>query len=160
MGHIYKTQKKYAKALAYFQKSLSMNLDVLGDKNSAMASAYDNIALLYREQQKYDSAAYFHQKALIATSVGFESSILAQNPMPSQAIEKSELFKFLERKAQTLAEAKRYPETLNAYAVAAQCASLVMQKAQREQDKLAVAARAHPVHTQAAYLHFLRGKRE
>jgi len=35
-----------------------------------------------------------------------------------------------------------------------------MFEAQREQDKLDVANRAHPVHTQAAYLHFLRGKRE
>jgi len=43
---------------------------------------------------------------------------------------------------------------------AAACAKLAMQEADREQDKLDIAARAHPVHTQAAYLHFLRAERE
>ena len=66
----------------------------------------------------------------------------------------------LQEKAEALTLLGQEESALRTYVAAAACANLAMFEAQREQDKLDVAARAHPVHTQAAYLHFLRGKRK
>lgn len=108
----------------------------------------------------YDSAAYFYHQAVKACAWDFESDRLSDNPAPEKAIEKNELMRLLRNKAQALTLLGKEEDALKTYAVAAQCAKLAMFEAQREQDKLDVATRAHPVHTQAAYLHFLRGKRE
>jgi len=115
---------------------------------------YDNARKLYqRNIMRHDSAVYFHHKAVKALAQDFERGEVSQSPKPGPALEKNELTKYLCRKAEALARIGQEENALETYAVAATCAKLAILEADREQDKLDVAAR-----TQAAY--FLRGKQE
>jgi len=154
MAGVFKRQEHYDKANEYYQKSLALRLELLGEKHTDVAKNYNNIGNLYQNIQQYDSAVFYHHKAIKAATLGFESDLIALNPIAAQALEKNALMKYLRVKAEVLTALKREEEALKTYAVAAACASLAMFEAEREQDKLAVAARAHSVHTQAALLHF------
>jgi tetratricopeptide (TPR) repeat protein len=160
MANAHYSQVELQKALEYYQKSLSIRLNIFGRKHTEVAMGYHNIGLCYIDLNQYDSAAYFHNQAVKAMAVGFESNELHQNPKPKQAIEKNALMKYLQHKAEALTLLGQEENALQTYVVAAACAKLAMFEADRENDKLAVASRAHAVHTQAALLHFVRGKRE
>jgi tetratricopeptide (TPR) repeat protein len=159
MALVYQSQARYEKALEYFQKDLNISLEIFGEKHTSVARAYNNTGLLYRDLRRYDSAAFYHHKAVKAFAIDFEGTQLHQNPKPEQAMEKNELMKFLQHKAKALTLLGQEENALQTYAIAAECAKLAMQEADRENDKLGVAARAHAVHIQAALLHFVRGKR-
>jgi len=159
LGELERDQGHWREALSYYQKALVLTQKNFKNKGSIAAGAFQSVGLVYEELHKKDSAAYFHQQALKAIAPSFESDALHDNPEPTQALEKNMLMNFLEYKAQVLVKLGQQSSALRAYKIAADCARLVMFEAQREQDKLDVAARAHSVHTQAAHLHFLVGKK-
>jgi len=159
IGFLYHDMKQYEDALVYYQKSLKIKLKKL-EKHRVVAMSFNNLALTLRESKQYDSAAFYHHQAIKAISLNFEDNTLHKNPKPEQALEKNDLMDYLRHKAEALTLLGQRKEALQTYAVAADCAKLAMLEADRENDKLGVVARAHAIHTQAALLHFVRGKRK
>ena len=56
IASLYRSQKKYEQAEAFYQKALSMRKDLLGDRHPDVATSLNNLAVLYCYQNRYDDA--------------------------------------------------------------------------------------------------------
>ena len=51
---VYYNQGKYDEALAMYEKALSIRLKKLGDDHPDVADTYNNMAVVYKKQGKYN----------------------------------------------------------------------------------------------------------
>ena len=61
---MYFNQWNYAKALEYYNKSLVIQLKVLGPDHPSVATSYHNIGTVYFNQWNYAKALEYYKKAL------------------------------------------------------------------------------------------------
>jgi len=64
IGNVYKTQGNHAKALVQLQKSLKINIRVLGCEHEEVAISYNNIGNVFFAQGDYENAHIQNQKSL------------------------------------------------------------------------------------------------
>jgi len=158
MARAYILMGEIEKAKACPWKNQRILKATFDEENSDFANNYYILATAYLESNAYDSAAYFYQQAVKAVSHGFDSDELADNPSPEQATGLSQLMECLYEKAKALKHMGKKKEALAAYAQAIACSKKAMFKATLEKDKLALVETAHPIHTEAALLHFMQSK--
>eukprot|EP00505_MAST-04D_sp_SCG-Rhode-Island_P004308 Stramenopile-MAST_4_protein_4308 len=64
MASVYDDQGEYTKALAFYDKSLAINLKVFGPDHPSTARTYGNMASVYKTDGEYTQALAFHEKCL------------------------------------------------------------------------------------------------
>lgn len=64
IGNVYYHQGKYDDAIFMYEKSLQIQLPILGNNHSNIAGAYNNIGLVYYHQGKFNEAISMYQKAI------------------------------------------------------------------------------------------------
>jgi CHAT domain-containing protein len=60
----YAYQSKYDSALFYWEKTLIIRKELLGEKHTDVAGSYNNIGIVYDEKNEYDLALEYHFKSL------------------------------------------------------------------------------------------------
>ena len=55
MGKVHKLKGDYDKALEYYNKSLAIRLNALGEKHPDVADSYNNIGMVYHAKGDYDT---------------------------------------------------------------------------------------------------------
>jgi CHAT domain-containing protein len=82
-------EKNFNKAAYYFQKTLSIYRNKLGDKHHEVSRALSNLADVYKNQKKYIKAAQLIQEAIASnTTYSLDSLDLRQNPDVSKVIDR------------------------------------------------------------------------
>ena len=83
IGNVYEAFGEFKKALSYFQKELSINLKIYGDKHIKTSDAYRNVGYMdfqcgnFNESiQKFTKAAEIRQFALGENSLGFAECLI------------------------------------------------------------------------------------
>ena len=64
MAIVYRDKCELDKALEYYNKSLSIRLNILGEKHPDVASSYNNMANVYSDKGDDDKALEYHNKSL------------------------------------------------------------------------------------------------
>ncbi|CAF5078482.1 unnamed protein product [Rotaria sp. Silwood1] len=64
LGVIKNNQGEYTDAMAYYQRSIEINKDVLSSMDANLARSYSNMGLVYDNIGDYSNALSYHQKAL------------------------------------------------------------------------------------------------
>ena len=64
IASLYYSQGKYAEALEYHNKSLEIDLRVVGPDHPHVASTYKSSRVIYRQQAKYPEALEMYAKCL------------------------------------------------------------------------------------------------
>ncbi|MGC9471653.1 MAG: CHAT domain-containing protein [Bacteroidales bacterium] len=85
-----------------YLKALSISRQHLGEKNPTTAQAWTNLAGIYGLQEKYDSALYCYQQALIALAEDFADLDITRNPSLEEVRHLPGFLSTIRRKAATL----------------------------------------------------------
>lgn len=64
LGLIYYDLADYEKAFDFFNKALSIFLELFGDNHPEIASIYNNLGLIFSQQGEYSKAHEYHEKVL------------------------------------------------------------------------------------------------
>lgn len=64
IGNIYLTQENFEQAIAYYEKSRAILMEVDGEKSPGVANIYYNLSLIYEKKREIDRAMEHAQKAL------------------------------------------------------------------------------------------------
>lgn len=80
LGDIFSQQKDYVKAKFYYTLSAEKAKEAYGAKNVPLATAYQNLAITAKEENKLEEALAFCQKGLEALSIDFSDEKGKSNP--------------------------------------------------------------------------------
>jgi CHAT domain-containing protein/tetratricopeptide (TPR) repeat protein len=64
IGEVYERLSNYKKAYEYYEKALSIRLNIFGERHVNVAKGYNNIGSIERIQKNYTDAAEYHEQAL------------------------------------------------------------------------------------------------
>ena len=65
MANVYSDQGKLDKALEYHNKSLTINVKILGENHRAVTSIYNNMGVVYKENYELDKAIDLYNRSLV-----------------------------------------------------------------------------------------------
>jgi CHAT domain-containing protein len=154
LGRTYAHLKNTKAAKAYYHQALNQYKKSYGIKHPDLASAYNLIGSLSVSENKFDSALYYFQQALVANSVDFNSSTISSNPKSGSFYNGQVMLYSIRYKAQTLEE-KYLNKTikqidlsfaLSCLQVADSLVDLLRQNSRDESDKIALGALANDVY--------------
>jgi CHAT domain-containing protein len=154
LGNTYEKLKNLKAAKAFYHQAIGQYQKAYGDQHPDLASAYNQLAPLLLEENKFDSALYYYQKALIANTTDFIKTEFNKNPKARSFYNGQQLLYTLIDKAQTLEEKysnKTIKESdltlsLACLQVADTLVDLVRQNSRDESDKIALGALASEVY--------------
>ena len=63
MGVVYDSQGHYERALEYYQKSLDIQIKVVGHDHIDLAASYTNVGVVYHKQGNTEQATEMYTKA-------------------------------------------------------------------------------------------------
>jgi CHAT domain-containing protein len=154
LGHTYAKLKNLKAAKAFYRQAIGQYQKAYGDQHPDLASAYNQLAPLLLEENKFDSALFYYQKALISNTINFTKTEFNKNPKARSFYNGQQLLYTLIYKAQTLEEKysnKTIKESdltlsLACLLVADTLVDLVRQNSRDESDKIALGALASEVY--------------
>lgn len=102
LGNTYTQLQDFSAAHQYLTQALELKLGFYGSFHPEVARTLEGFTRYYQNQQQFDSALYFQQRALIAEIPGFASEEIRVNPDWEQLQDYSRVFLTLSSKAELL----------------------------------------------------------
>jgi CHAT domain-containing protein len=154
LGNTYAKLKNLKAAKAFYRQAIGQYQKAYGERHPDLASAYNQLAPLLLEENKFDSALFYYQKALIANTTDFNQREFKKNPKARSFYNGQQLLYTLIYKAQALEEKysnKTIKESdltlsLSCLQVADTLVDLVRQNSRDESDKIALGVLASEVY--------------
>lgn len=153
IGIVYKHLKQYQKAFQSHQSAIHYrkNLDE-SQRHRALANSYDNIADVWQEQLRFDSAQHYYQKAILLITHNYNNPNPKHNPNASQlenSPNKTDLLIYLTDKANCLKKAGQPKAALNTFHAADQLVDFMRKDHTSEATKLFWRKTTHPTYQAA-----------
>lgn len=154
LGNTYSKLKNPKAAKSYYKNALGQYQKAYGTKHPDLASAYNQLGPLALEENKFDSALYYYQQALMANAANFRDVSPNKNPAAKSAYNGLVMLYSLRAKAQALEEKylnksiKQGDLTLSLSCLqsADTLVDLLRQNSRDESDKIALGALANEVY--------------
>ncbi len=132
-----------------YRRALELSRRHLGEQDPATAQVWNNLAGTYAFEEKYDTALFYYQHALVSISEHFSDLDPSTNPVGNEVLHLGRYISILSRKAETLCSWARktgrlehYVLGLNTYELAIEGIEKLRNQYQTEESKLFLADNA------------------